>query len=85
METKFFCETEVDKSFDKFMVIIVLFYDRCFPLAQRSKQEYKRVPRMPWVTQSLLRSINKKNRLFCRYKAKQTDESKSSILNIEIY
>ena len=75
------CETEVDKSFDKFMDIMVLSYDRCFPLVQRSKQEYKRVPRMPWVTKSLLRSINKKNRLFCRYKAKQTGVAKLKYTN----
>ena len=44
---------------------------------QKSKRaNYKTSPRLPWISKSLLRSINRKNHLYYKYKMKRTEQSK---------
>ena len=61
-------------SFNKFMQIITQYLDKNIPLVKK-KSNYKKVPRLPWISKSLLRSINRKNNLYYIDKINRTEES----------
>ena len=61
-------------SFNKFMQIITRYLDKNIPLVKK-KFNYKKVPRLPWISKSLLRSINHKNNLYYKDKINRTEES----------
>ena len=41
-----------------------------------NRVNYKSSPRLPWISKSLLRSINRKNRLYYKYKMNKSQSSK---------
>ena len=43
---------------------------------QKVKKNYKKTPKLPWISGSILRSINRKNNLYYKYKIKGTEQSK---------
>ena len=63
---------EVDEAYDKFINILTNEFDTHIPLRDISRN-YKKQPRSPWINKTILRSINRKNNLYYRYKACQTD------------
>ena len=62
----------VDLSFEYFMNTINSELHTHIPL-RRVKYNYKRIPKLPWISTSLLRSINRKNNLFYKWKTKPTE------------
>ena len=60
-----------------FLDILNLQIDRHIPKQKSKGQNYKKVPRLPWVSKSLLRSINRKNNLYYKFKTSQTEQSKN--------
>ena len=67
--TSVFNTNNVDESFENFMNIFTKHFDKCIPLCSNKKPKYKKNPRLPWISNSLLRSINRKNNLYYKYKA----------------
>ena len=63
---------DVNTSYDKFMHILVSSLNECIPLVKCISNR-KRQPRNPWVSKSLLRSINRKINLYYKYRANPTD------------
>ena len=58
-----------DVSFDYLITTINSKLDTHIPM-RKIKHYYKRTPRLPWISKSLLRSINRKNNLFYKFKTK---------------
>ena len=63
-------------AFNKLVDIIMILCDIYIPVKSPSKSGYKKVPRSPWISKCILKSINRKNSLFYKYKSKRTDASK---------
>ena len=59
----------IDRSFNIFSDILsTKFYlDYCIPLRKYRSNDYTRIPKQPWVSKSILNSINRKNRLYVNY------------------
>ena len=67
-----------NKFFDKFMEL----YNRCFPIRRkRIKAASHRIPRKPWVTQAILKSIRHKDKLYRKYRSSQTESNKIALVN----
>ena len=62
-------------SFNNFMHILTNALNECIPLI-KCKPNPKRQLRNPWITKSLLRSINRKNNLYYKYRANPTSKSR---------
>ena len=62
-----------ESAFDNFFYKFMLLYDENVPLVLYKKKNYNKVPRMPWITKSILRSITKKNKLYYQYKRRSSD------------
>ena len=60
---------DVNVSFDNFMRIIKSNLNTHIPM-KKIKLNNKRKPRLPWISNSILRSINRTNNLFYKYKKK---------------
>ena len=69
-------DQNADSSFDNFFSKFVLLYDENIPLCKRNSRNRKKIPRMPWITRSLLISINKKNKLYYKYKTTKSEQSR---------
>ena len=67
----------IDSSFDIFLDILTTNYNSTIPLQRPNRSNYKKVPRQPWITQSLLGSINRKNNLFHKYRKDPSTSNKS--------
>ena len=67
-------------SFNKFMYILLNALNECIPLT-KCKPDKKQKARNPWVTKSLLRSINRKNNLYYKYRANPTPKSREKYVN----
>ena len=67
----------VDLSFEYFMNTINSELDTHIPM-RRVKDNYKRIPKLPWISKSLLRSINRKNNLFYKWKTKPTEQNRQT-------
>ena len=73
------CNTDdVDLSLDNFLSTFIKHLDDHIPKKNDKRVNYKTSPRLPWISKSLLRSINrrKKNRLYYKYKITKSDHSK---------
>ena len=67
--------SDVNLSYDYFVKTITSKIDDHIPL-RNIKNKYKRIPRLPWITPSILRSINRKNNLFYKYRYNPTEKSR---------
>ena len=70
-------QRNIDSSFDIFLDILTTNYNSTIPLQKPNRSNYKKVPRQPWITQSLLGSINRKNNLFHKYRKDPSTSNKS--------
>ena len=59
----------------------MLLYNQNVPLVKHNTRDRKKTPRMPWISTSLLKSINKKNKLFYSYKVSGTDSLRKRYVN----
>jgi len=66
---------DVDLAFDYFMNTINFELDAHIPM-RVIKNNYKKNPKLPWISKSILRSINRKNNLFYQFKINPTKQSK---------
>ena len=60
-------DVNIDSVYDTFCNILNEQFDTYIPM-QKVSNNYKKIPRLPWISKSLLRSINRKNNLY--YKSK---------------
>ena len=67
-----------NEAFNVFINLFMNLFNTHFPL-QSSRTKYKKVPRSPWITNSLLRPINRKNRLY--YKKTKSERNKQKYSN----
>ena len=57
-------------------------YDNSFPLRRkRVSINTKRVPRKPWITQAILKSIHRKDKLYRKYKSSPTVANKLALVS----
>ena len=71
-----------DEAFNLFLEEFMTLYNRDIPIQQTPHfTQYKKTPRQPWVTKSLLRCINRKNRLFYRYKSNASSHNEHKYKN----
>lgn len=66
---------DTNSSYNIFTQILISHLDKHIPLVKSKSSNYKKVPRLPWISKSLLRSINRKNNLYYTDKLKRTDQS----------
>ena len=67
---------DVNLSFDNFLNVFNEHLDAHIPKQKDNRVNYKSSPRLPWISKSLLRSINRKNRLYYKYKMNKSQSSK---------
>ena len=72
----FYNSNNIDSSFDTFLNVFNKHLDIHIPKQKNKRANYKISPRLPWISKSLLRSINTNNNLYCKYKMKRTEHSK---------
>ena len=70
-------QNNLDSCFDSFLNILLTNHNSTIPLQKPSCSNYKKIPRQPWITKSLLGSINRKNILFHLYRKDPSTSNKS--------
>ena len=73
--------SDVNTALENFLEIFNEHLNRHVPKKEDNHVSYKTAPRLPWVSKSLLRSINRKNRLFYKFKMKKTQQSKNRYIS----
>ena len=66
-------DENVETAFDNFVNKFLFLYDENVPTVNATSKNRRKIPRMPWITNALLRSINKKNEMYYKYKRKKTE------------
>ena len=84
-EEVFGIDNDAETAFHTFLDKFSRLYDEIIPLRQSTRSTYKKTPRMPWITKSLLKSINHKNNLFCKYKRNPNENTKGNMHVIVIF
>ena len=74
-------ENNADLSFNQFLTKINKVIDQYMPLKKMSNREYKRRFK-PWITNGILNSISRKNKLYNKY-SKLKDEVKKKLVHDE--
>ena len=68
-------------SFEKFMDIFLTKFNESVPFQRSKSRKSKKIPKSPWITKNLLRSINRKNNLYYKYKVNPTEHTKRKYTN----
>ena len=63
---------------------LCFLYDENVPIVKGTSRNRREIPCMPWITNAMLRSINKKNKFYYKYKIKKSDILYKNTLIIEI-
>ena len=71
----------VNNAFDVFMNLVSSKMNSCFPIKQSKRSNYKTIPRCPWITPGILRSINRKNNLYIKANEKQCEKNRKKYTN----
>ena len=69
-----------DEAFGILNDTLISLLNEKIPLT-KIKINNKKTPRSPWLTKGILRSINRKNNFYLKYKAKPTEQNKTKYLN----
>ena len=69
--------SNVDDAYNSFINKLTSSLDTHIPLTTNRRSNYKKIPIHPWITKSLLRSINRKNNLYYKYITKPNNTSRS--------
>ena len=69
-------QTNSDSCYENFLDILTNTYNSAIPLQKPTRTNYKKTPRQPWITQSLLKSINRKNKLFYKFRKEPNTSNK---------
>ena len=80
IDWSFLNTSDINLSYENFIKTINTEIDNHIPLCN-IKNNYKRTPRLPWITKSLLRSINRKNNLFYKYRSNPTEKSRQKYVS----
>ena len=54
-------DQNIETAFDNFVNKFLFLYEESVPLVQATSKNRRKIPCMPWITNALVRSINKKN------------------------
>ena len=71
-------DNDAEKSLDNLLNIINKLLDKYAPLRKMTKKEFKQT-RKPWITSGILKSIQRKNRLFNKYVKSKDKETKINL------
>ena len=63
--------------YQNYLCALTSTYNSIIPLQQSTPSNRKKVPKRPWVTKSLLKSINRKNIFFYKYRKAPNIQNKS--------
>ena len=66
---------DTNDSYTYFIKTFTMLYDECFPFIKQTNVKCK--PKKPWISNGLLVSIKKKNRLYIAYLRKPSDNSRA--------
>ena len=64
--SRMYSTNNVNDAFDVFMNLFSSKMSSCFPIKQTKRSNYKTIPRCPWITPGILRSLNRKNNLYIK-------------------
>ena len=76
---------DVNLSLENFINTFNKHLDIHIPKKKDNHVNYKTSPRLPWISKSILRSINRKNRLYYNFKNKKLRNQKLNTFYIKIY
>ena len=66
-------------AYSKFITKFVGLYNRSFPVRSKRVSRAKGIPRKPWITKAILKSIGRKDKLFRKYKSSPTASNKLAL------
>ena len=69
-----------DEAFGIFNDTLISLLNEEIPLT-KINIDNKKTPRSPWLTKGILRSINRKNNFYLKYKTKPTEQNKTKYIN----
>ena len=71
-----------NNAYTLFLNKFTCIYDKCFPVRSfKSKSRTNHVPRKPWITSAILKSIRRKHKLYLKYTSFPTDSNKLVYVN----
>ena len=73
-------ENDTNIAYDKFIDILIHCFNECIPLRRNNRNKNKQA-RQPWISKSLLRSINRKNNLYYRFRSNPTEVTRKKYTN----
>ena len=71
-----FNSNDPDHAFEIFVDKLTVLLNEKIPIIKKKINNKKKISRSPWITKSILRSINRKNNLYLKYQAKPTQQNK---------